>query len=342
MQIENRHQKRKAPFVPSHARALTSTTILCRRIYNQTPKQKCRSWRGGRKYQWNHRQQSQKRRETSCSDSQRVRNSWQNSQEVLQRNPRSDGETKESANTNVSLRKGWSSRTEQNHKNETRSRFQKAQNGINSRSISSKEKASKWQGKKPSSRKVQFTEVWEEDGSLTIDRGRIYNRAQKFYEKLNSSDPRSWTFRPGGETWVGRLLAVELAIKQSKKGKAPELDNITIDLIEATGETIYTKLAALFNEYLIRESKVPGVWNEVIIILLNKKGDPKNISNHRSISLLNNIYKLFTKVITYRMTSTPDRNQRREQTGFRKGFSSCRGPWLTTIRPSTRSWSRRS
>ena len=44
-----------------------------------------------------------------------------------------------------------------------------------------------------------------------------------------------------------------------KKGKAPELDNITIDLIEATGETIYTKLAALFNEYLIRESKVPGV-----------------------------------------------------------------------------------
>ena len=75
-------------------------------------------------------------------------------------------------------------------------------------------------------------------------------------------------------------MAVELAIKQSKKGKAPELDNITIDLIEATGETIYTKLAALFNEYLIRESKVPGVWNEVIIILLYKKGDPKNISDH--------------------------------------------------------------
>ena len=60
-----------------------------------------------------------------------------------------------------------------------------------------------------------------------------------------------------------------------KKKKAPEPDNITIDLIEATGETIYTKLAALFNEYLI---------------------------------------------------STLDRNQRREQAGFRKGFSSCRGP----------------
>ena len=81
------------------------------------------------------------------------------------------------------------------------------------------------------------------------------------------------------------------------KGKAPGPDNITIDLTEVEGETIYTKLAALFNEYL-RESKFPKEWNEAIIILLYKKGDPKNISNYRPIILLNNIYKLFTKVIT--------------------------------------------
>ena len=83
-----------------------------------------------------------------------------------------------------------------------------------------------------------------------------------------------------------------------KKGKAPRPDNITIDLIEAAGETIYTRLATLFNEYLIRESMVPEEWNEAIIILLCKKGDPKNISNYRPIILSNNIFKLFTKVIT--------------------------------------------
>ena len=64
------------------------------------------------------------------------------------------------------------------------------------------------------------------------------------------------------------------------------------------GETIYKRLTALFNEYLIRESMVPEEWNEAIIILLYKKGDLKNISNYRPIILLNNIYKLFTKVIT--------------------------------------------
>ena len=80
------------------------------------------------------RQQSQQHHQISGSDSQRVRNSSQNGQEVLQRNPRSDGETKESPTTNFSSRKSWSSRTEKNRKNETTLRFQKALNGINSRS----------------------------------------------------------------------------------------------------------------------------------------------------------------------------------------------------------------
>ena len=71
-----------------------------------------------------------------------------------------------------------------------------------------------------------------------------------------------------------------------KKGKASGPENITIDRIEVAGETIYTKLVALFKEYL-RESKFPEEWNEVIIILLYKKGDLKNISNYRPTSLLN-------------------------------------------------------
>ena len=71
------------------------------------------------------------------------------------------------------------------------------------------------------------------------------------------------------------------------KGKAPGPENITIELIEMAGETIYTKLAALFKEYL-RKSKFPEKWNEAIIILLYKKGDLKNISNYRPTSLLNN------------------------------------------------------
>jgi len=172
--------------------------------------------------------------------------------------------------------------------------------------------------------KSQFTEILEEDGSITTNRNRIVERAREFYEKLYSSDKMNST-KPEGQQQFHDFPKIEsweiqLAIKQSKKGKAPGPDNINIDLIEAAGEIICEKIAHLFNECL-KQSKVPDDWNEAIIILLHKKGDARDIANFRPISLLNNIYKLFTKVITNRIGKTLDENQPREQAGFRKGFS---------------------
>ena len=172
--------------------------------------------------------------------------------------------------------------------------------------------------------RLQFTSVLEEDGTLTTDRERVVERSREFYEKLYSStrhEPPEADIEQQFEGFPNiKAWEVKSAVKQSKKGKAPGPDNITIDLIDAAGDIINDKLATLFNECLI-QSKVPEIWNEAIIILLHKKGDQKNISNYRPISLLNNIYKLFTKVITNRITRTLDENQPREQAGFRRGFS---------------------
>ena len=179
--------------------------------------------------------------------------------------------------------------------------------------------------------RLQFTGVLEEDDTVTTDRKRIVERSREFYENLYSTthpvdqqtqldhvdvkDHHQFESFPSVEAWE-----VKLAVKQSKKGKAPGPDNITTELIEAADELIYGKLATLFNECL-HQSTVPEQWNEAIIILLHKKGDQRNLSNYRPISLLNNIYKLFTKIITNRISRTLDDNQPREQAGFRKGFS---------------------
>ena len=187
--------------------------------------------------------------------------------------------------------------------------------------------------RKLNSWRLQFTGVREEDGTVTTDRERIVKRSREFYEKLYSSTrPRSELDTPpppDNDTEPARRLEgfpdvkaweVKLAVKQSKKGNAPGPDNVTIDLIETADELVYGKIATLFNECL-HQSKIPEKWDEAIIILLYKKGDQKDISNYRPISLLNNIYKLFTKIITNRITRTLDENQPREQAGFRKGFS---------------------
>ena len=105
-----------------------------------------------------------------------------------------------------------------------------------------------------------------------------------------------------------------------KLGKAPGEDGITTDLLESGGNILHKGIAQLFTQCL-KERKIPENLCKGIVILLHKKGDKQNLNNYRPITLLPIIYKLFTKIITNRITNTLDENQPREQAGFRSGFS---------------------
>ena len=73
-------------------------------------------------------------------------------------------------------------------------------------------------------------------------------------------------------------------------------------------------------EYLI-----PVDWTNAESIILFKKGDITNIENYRPISLLSQMYKLFTRIIANRLTNKLDSYQSVEQAGFRKGYSTALG-----------------
>ena len=84
-------------------------------------------------------------------------------------------------------------------------------------------------------------------------------------------------------------------------------------------EILLTKLAELFHECL-HQSIIQKDWQTAAIIFLYKKGSKTDLKNYRPISLLNSLYKLFTKIITYRLTEQLDISQTREQAGFRLGL----------------------
>ena len=113
---------------------------------------------------------------------------------------------------------------------------------------------------------------------------------------------------------------VERAIKRMKRHKAQGVDGITSDIIKLGGPIVLTYLTNIFNNVL-KTKQIPDSWHEAKIVILFKKGDPKDIKNYRPISLLSHSYKIFTRLLQTRIERSLDENQPRDQAGFRKGYS---------------------
>ncbi|CAG9829975.1 unnamed protein product [Diabrotica balteata] len=105
---------------------------------------------------------------------------------------------------------------------------------------------------------------------------------------------------------------------QLKNNKAPGPDEILVEMLKKGNEIILEEMKILFNECFHR-GEVPGDWNESLTILLFKKGDRGDLKKYRPTSLLSQMYKLFMRVITNRLTSKLDSSQPVEHSGFRKG-----------------------
>lgn len=116
------------------------------------------------------------------------------------------------------------------------------------------------------------------------------------------------------------ISEIDLAIKTQKNEKAPGEDRITNELLKSLSEPLQRPLQIMFNNILEKRT-TPNQWSKSITTLLFKKGDKADLNNYRPISLMSNIYKIFSKIVLNRLTKILDENQPCEQAGFRKNFS---------------------
>lgn len=54
---------------------------------------------------------------------------------------------------------------------------------------------------------------------------------------------------------------------------------------------------------MLKTRLVLNNWNNVVVVRLHRKGDQTNLDNYRPISLLSQILKLFTKMLTNRLNN---------------------------------------
>jgi len=116
------------------------------------------------------------------------------------------------------------------------------------------------------------------------------------------------------------VAEVERAVKSLKAGKAAGIDELRPEMLKALGMAGIEWMTRLFN-VAGREGRVPLDWQTGVVIPLFKKGDQRECSNYRGITLLSLPGKVYAKVLERRCREILEPQVQEEQCGFRPGRS---------------------
>jgi hypothetical protein len=167
--------------------------------------------------------------------------------------------------------------------------------------------------------------VKDEKGDLVADSHSILARWRKpFFQLLNVHGVNyvRQTELHRAEQLVPETSdsEVELVIEKLKRHKSPGSDQIPAELIKAGGRTFRSEIHKLINSIWNKE-ELPEQWKESIIVPIYKKGDKKDCSNYRGISLLSTTYQILSNVLLSRLTPYAEEIIGEHQCGFRRNRS---------------------
>lgn len=177
-----------------------------------------------------------------------------------------------------------------------------------------------------SSRRAMVSEnICEVDGTpITNLQRRVYRWAEHFQTQFNWPPATTTDFSIENVTeWrVSTEPPTDLEIREAarsfKDHKSAGEDDIPSELIKYGGDALFLHLRCLFSR-LWTEEVLPLAWSQSIIVPIFKKGQRTDCSNHRGISLISTVSKLFTIILLRRLSQTRELTAREEQAGFRPG-----------------------
>ncbi|CAM4534079.1 unnamed protein product, partial [Caretta caretta] len=164
--------------------------------------------------------------------------------------------------------------------------------------------------------KKHVTCLLAEDGAPLTDPVEMCGRARDFYTSLFSPDPTDpgscrvcWEELP--MVSVGDRDRLELpltlaefseALRRMPTNKSPGMDGLTVEFYRAFWDIPGPDLATVWAESL-QGGVLPLLCRRVVLALLPKKGDLRDLRNWRPVSLLSTDYKIVAKAISLRLGS---------------------------------------
>lgn len=115
------------------------------------------------------------------------------------------------------------------------------------------------------------------------------------------------------------MAELDKALNLTKNNKSAGPDLIPIETIKAGGEPLKQLLLELVN-LAWNTGTVPEEWNQSIIVpIFKNKGDPLDCQNHRGISLMSHVGKVYERILETRLRAQVDDLLSESQCGFRPG-----------------------
>ncbi|XP_074984384.1 uncharacterized protein LOC142072075 [Caretta caretta] len=159
----------------------------------------------------------------------------------------------------------------------------------------------------------------DENGERTLERSKMNEICTKFYNdfySLHVNVQHTPTQQVTEEVPNVMWEKIEYIIHNTtKRGKSPGADDVWPEYLKAGEDTLFKALVQRFTIY-INSKRVPDAWKKSKTILLINKGNPEELSNYHLITLLSQVYKVFTRVTLNRIRKNLEMHKSREQTGF--------------------------
>jgi len=116
------------------------------------------------------------------------------------------------------------------------------------------------------------------------------------------------------------LQELQRKIKSLKNNKAPGPDDISNEFLKSLSDEAHEAFLNILN-VIMTTTKIPIEWHKLETVMLYKKGAKDDPRNYRPISLANTTMKVFTGIITDRLSDWAEKHRilPESQGGFRKG-----------------------